>query len=349
MLFSQIKSNKKNQNVLIQGVNQNKIPHAQLFFGSNKSEKLRITLAYIQYIFCEDKKNNDSCGVCPNCKKNQLLIHPDVHFIVPVTSTNKNTKVISSDYLDIWKEEVLKSSDLDIKSWTEMISKGKKNLVIYVQEIYEIERKLSLKSYQGEYKIFLIWNANKLNMEASNKFLKSLEEPPQKTLFILISETKKDLIPTILSRLISLSFSPVKTAKEYFIDKRNTMFIDSFVEWVRLCFQANKKNKIDELILLTEKFASMNRTKQVDFLNYVIENFRKSFLHNYDLNEKLSLNIQHDSFSIGKFSKFVHRKNIFLILNKIEKTIYHITRNANSKLLFLDLSLNLSKLIYKEN
>ena len=92
----------------------------------------------------------------------------------------------------------------------------------------------------------------------------------------------------------------------------------------------------------------MNRAKQVDFLNYVIQNFRKSFLYNYDLNEKLSLKIPHDNFSLENFSRFVHRKNILLILNKIEKSIYYITRNANSKLLFLDLSLSLSRLIYKE-
>ena len=348
MFFSQIKSNKKNQDVLISGVIKNKIPHAQLFFGSNKSEKLHIALAYIQYIFCEKKKSNDSCGVCSNCKKNQLLIHPDVHFIFPVASSKSNQKPISTDYLDLWKEEVLKSEDFDIKSWTNIISKEKKNLVIYVQEIYEIEKKINLKSYQGEYKVFLIWNANKLNMEASNKLLKSLEEPPPKTLFILISQTKKELITTILSRLISIKFESSKNSDKTLINQENIFFMDQFVEWVRLCFQANKKNKIDALIILIEDLSNMNREKQVGFLNYVLENFRKSFLYNYDLNEKLSLQISHDNFSLEKFSIFVHRKNIFLILNEIEKSIYYITRNANSKLLFLDLSLSLSRLIYKE-
>ena len=349
MLFSQIKSNKKNQAVLIDGVDNNSIPHAQLFFGPKNSKKLSIALAYIQYIFCQQKKQNDSCGVCPNCVKNQLLIHPDVHFVFPVTSTKNNQKPISVDYLDLWKKQVLKSNDLDITLWTEIISKGKKNLMIYVQEIYEIEKKINLKSYQGEFKVFLIWNANKLNAQASNKFLKSLEEPPEKTLFILISEKKEELITTILSRLITLNFYSETDSKKLYVDEENEFFTDSFVDWVRLCFQAKNKNKIDELIILTESFAAMNRNKQVDFLNYVMENFRKSFLYNYHLNEQLSLKIPHENFSIEKFSSFVHRKNIYLIFNKIEKSIYYITRNANSKLLFLDLSLSLSKLIYKEN
>ena len=348
MFFSQIKSNKKNQDVLISGVVKNKIPHAQLFFGANKSEKLHIALAYIQYIFCEKKKSNDSCGACSNCKKNQLLIHPDVHFIFPVTSSKSNQKPISSDYLDLWKKEVLKSQGFDIKLWTNIISKEKKNLVIYVQEIHEIEKKINLKSYQGEYKVFLIWNANKLNIEASNKLLKSLEEPPSKTLFILISETKTELITTILSRLISIKFESSKNSDKTLINQENTFFMNLFVEWVRLCFQAKNKNKIDTLIILTEDLSSMNRQKQVDFLNYVLENFRKSFLYNYDLSEKLSLNISHENFSLEKFSVFVHRKNIFLLLAEIEKSIYYITRNSNSKLLFLDLSLSLSRLIYKE-
>jgi len=126
------------------------------------------------------------------------------------------------------------------------------------------------------------------------------------------------------------------------------MFLNWFVEWVRLCFQANKKNKISELIVLTESFATISRSKQIEFLNSVIDNFRKSFLYNYNLNEILSLHISHDNFSVEKFSAFVHRKNIFLILEEIEKTMYYITRNANSKLLFLDLSMSLSKLIYKD-
>ena len=349
MLFSQIKSNKYNQQALIDGVINNSMPHAQLFFGPQQSEKLPTALAYIQYILCQDKKENDSCGVCPNCIKNQLLIHPDVHFLFPVTSMTNNKKPISANYLDLWKKEILQFNNLNIKSWTDIISKGKKNLVIYVQEISEIEKKINLKSYQGDYKIFLIWNANKLNTQASNKLLKSLEEPPKKTLFILISEEKEKLIKTILSRLISFRFNSKLESDQLLFEEKNTTFIDTFVEWVRLCFQANKRNKINELVDLTDKLSSMNRTTQVEFLNFVIDNFRKSFLYNYHLSKELSLGIRHESFSVEKFSIFVHRKNIFLIFNEIEKTMFYIKRNANSKLLFLDLSLSLSKLIHKEN
>ena len=350
MLFNNLKSNKKNHDALISGVNNKTIPHAQLFYGPSKTKKLYTALAYIQYIFCLNKNSNDSCGVCSNCVKNQLLIHPDVHFVFPVFSSPKNQKPISADYLEVWKKEVLSNDFINLEHWTNIISNGKKTLSIYVQEIQEIEKKINFKSYQGDFKVVLIWNANKLNIQASNKLLKSLEEPPNKTLFILISDKKQDLISTIYSRLLPIKFSEEELINNSLSEnEKDISFSNWFVDWVRLCFHANKKNKISELIELTEKFASMNRSRQVQFLNYVIENFRKTFLYSYNLSEKIPLEINHENFSIKNFSAFVHSENIFLIFNQIEKSIYLINRNANSKLLFLDLSLILSKLIYKKN
>jgi len=350
VLFNNLKSNKKNHDALVTGVNNKTIPHAQLFYGPPKTKKLYTALAYIQYIFCLNKNSKDSCGVCSNCVKNQLLIHPDVHFVIPVCSSPKNQKPVSTDYLEIWKKEVLNNHSFSIENWTDVISNGKKNLSIYVQEIQEIEKKINIKSYQGDFKVVLIWNANKLNIQASNKLLKNLEEPPNKTLFILISESKQDLISTIYSRLLPIKFIEEEATNNLLIDEeKDTSFSNWFVEWVRLCFQANKKNKISELIDLTEKIASMNRNRQIQFLNYVIENFRKTFLYSYNLGEKIPLEISHENFSIKNFSVFVHSENIFLIFKQLEKSIYLINRNANSKLLFLDLSLILSKLIYKKN
>ncbi len=350
MLFNNLKSNKKNHDALISGVNNKTIPHAQFFYGPLKTKKLYTALAYIQYIFCLNKKLKDSCGVCSNCVKNQLLIHPDVHFVFPVCSSPKNQKPISADYLEIWKKEVLKNHSFNIENWTDIISNGKKTLSIYVQEIQEIEKKINIKSYQGDFKVVLIWSANKLNIQASNKLLKSLEEPPNKTLFILISDSKQDLISTIYSRLLPIKFTEEEAIDNLLMDEEKDMFFSNwFVDWMRLCFQANKKNKISELIDLTEKFSSMNRSKQVRFLNFVTENFRKTFLYSYSLSTKIPLEINHENFSIENFSKYVHSDNIFSIYKQLQKSIYLINRNANSKLLFLDLSLILSKLIYKNN
>jgi len=347
VLFNQISSNKNNQNVLIDGVKKNKIPHAQLFYGPIGTGKLKMALAYIQFIFCLNKKDDDSCGQCSNCKKNELLIHPDVHFIFPVTTQKNITKPISLDYINDWKKEVLKLKELDINSWTNLISKGKKNLVIYVNEIYELEKKINLKSYQGDYKVFLIWSADNLNLEASNKLLKSLEEPPEKTIFILICNDKNKLIPTIQSRLIPLNFfnEGLNTSTLYI--ENSDKFLDFFVQWVRICFQLNRKKRIEDLMLKVDDFAEMNRTEQREFLIFSIDCFRKSFLYGYGISKYLDIDISHENFSVKNFSPFVHSKNIHKILYEMNDVIYNVSRNANTKLLFLDLSFNISKLIRK--
>ena len=347
MLFNQIGSNKNNQNALIEGVKKGMIPHAQLFYGPTGSGKLKIALAYIQFIFCLNRKENDSCGECSNCKKNSLLIHPDVHFIFPVTTQKNITKPISIDYINEWRKEVLKSKKFDINSWTNLISKGKKNLVIYVNEIYDLEKKMNLKSYQGDYKVFLFWAADKLNLEASNKLLKSLEEPPQKTIFLLISNDNNKLIPTIQSRLIPINFlCEDQDTSKLFIDS-NDKFLNFFVQWVRICFQLNRKKRIDDLMLKVDEFSEMNRTEQKQFLIFSIDCFRKSFLYGYDIGEHLDVNISHENFSVKDFSPFIHNNNIFKIFKEINAIIYNVSRNANTKLLFLDLSFKLSKLIRK--
>tara|TARA_B100001057_G_scaffold498411_1_gene605313 strand:- start:10560 stop:11612 length:1053 start_codon:yes stop_codon:yes gene_type:complete len=347
VLFNQVISNKNNQNVLIDGVKKKMIPHAQLFYGPIGSEKLKIALAYIQFIFCLNKKEDDSCGQCSNCKKNELLIHPDVHFIFPVTTQKNITKPISLDYINDWKKEVLKFKKLDINSWTNLISKGKKNLVIYVNEIYDLEKKINLKSYQGDYKVFLIWEADKLNLEASNKMLKSLEEPPEKTIFILISNDNNKFIPTIQSRLIPLKFYNEKSGTSKIFIENGDKFLDFFVQWVRICFQLNQKKRIEDLILKVDEFAEMNRTEQKEFLIFSIDCFRKSFLYGYGISKYLDINISHENFSVKNFSPFIHKDNIFKIIQEMNDVIYNISRNANTKLLFLDLSFNISKQISK--
>ena len=347
MLFNQVSSNKNNQNVLIDGVKKKMIPHAQLFYGPTGSDKLKIALAYIQFIFCLNKKEDDSCGQCSNCKKNELLIHPDVHFIFPVTTQKNITKPISLDYINEWKKEVLKFEKLDINSWTNLISKGKKNLVIYVNEIYDLEKKINLKSYQGYYKVFLIWEADKLNLEASNKMLKSLEEPPDKTIFILISNDSNKFIPTIQSRLIPLKFFNEESDSSKIFIEKSDKFLDFFVQWVRICFQINQKKRIEDLILKVDEFAEMNRTEQKEFLIFSIDCFRKSFLYGYGVSKYLDVNISHENFSVKNFSPFVHKDNIFKIVQEMNDVIYNVSRNANTKLLFLDLSFNISKLIRK--
>lgn len=345
MAFEKIQSNKTNHKILIEDVNGKKIPHAQLFYGDLQSGVLSSAIDYAKYIFCSNKKNNLSCGHCSNCKKMDLLIHPDLHFSFPVSSPPKNA--ISLDYLDAWRSLILKSTYSSFDDWDNVVSDTNKKLIINKFEVDKINSLLQKKSYQGDYKIFIIWLAEKLNKEASNKLLKNLEEPPEKTIFILISNEKEKLLDTILSRLRILKFnSPVDDGHAYY-NKYNEGFKKNFTDWMRFCFFVIKQKKIIELTEWIEVLAKTKKDNQVNFLRFSISCFRNAFLYKYNLKEPLSLVEGFNDFSFTKFSKFVDRDNIFEIFHHLNRSIYYINRNGNTKLILMDLSINLSKLLNK--
>ena len=206
MTFENSPINKSNYKILIKDVNAQKIPHGQLFYGDHIFGTLPTALLYAKYIFCETEKKLDlPCLSCGNCKKMDLLIHPDLHFIFPTAAPPKNP--VSSDFMESWKKLILNSKNICFQDWQDTFSGNNKKLIINTHEVDIINSVLKKKSYQGGYKIFIIWCAEKLNKEASNKLLKNLEEPPEKTIFILISDNKDKLLSTLLSRLRTISFN----------------------------------------------------------------------------------------------------------------------------------------------
>jgi len=342
MIFENIKSNKSNHKILIQDVKEQKIPHAQLFYGNAKSGTLATALAYAKYIFCSNKKNTSACSMCANCNKINLLIHPDLHFIFPVSSPPKNP--VSSNFIELWRELILESMYSELEDWQKKISNTNKKLIINKHEIDNINKTLQKKSYQGGYKIFIIWFAEKLNKEASNKLLKNLEEPPEKTIFLLISNEKEKLLDTILSRLRVLKFNSIINAGLIKLKDENN-YSENFVTWMRLCFYIIKRKKIKELVDWIDLFSKTPRDYQINFLIYTIDNFRNAFLYNYNVQKDLSLVKCFNDFSFSNFCKFVHTNNVFEILKSLENAIYYLNRNANVKLILMDLSIDLSNYI----
>lgn len=343
MNFETILSNKTNHKILIQDVNLKKIPHAQLFHGNEQSGALSSAIAYAQYIFCVNKKNDKACNICGNCKKMDLLIHPDLHFSFPVSSPPKNP--ISLDYIDLWRNLMLESTYSCFEEWSNLISETNKKLIINKYEIEKINDLLQKKSYQGGYKIFIIWLAERLNKEAANKLLKNLEEPPEKTVFILISNEKEKLLDTILSRLRVLKFNPSLDKNFNFHEKYNDSFKKRFANWMRLCFFIIKQKKILELTQWVDELAKTKKDNQINFLKFSISCFRNAFLYKYNVNKSLDIIDEFDDFTFSKFSKFVDRNNIFEIFHILNKSIYYINRNGNAKLIIMDLSINLSKFL----
>jgi len=200
MLFSEIIGQQDIKNRFIQSVATRRIPHAQLLSGASGVGKLALAIAYAQYISCQNPSSNDSCGVCTSCVKYKKLAHPDLHFVFPVIKQAGKTSVVCDDFVREFRDMLINSPYFGLNDWYAKISGDAKQGLIYSNESEEILRKLSLKTYESEYKIMIIWLPEKMHNTCANKLLKILEEPPEKTLFFLVSNAPDQIITTILSR-----------------------------------------------------------------------------------------------------------------------------------------------------
>jgi DNA polymerase III subunit delta' len=175
---------------LIDSVIENRVSHAQLFAGPEGVGKLPMAIAYAQYLNCKNRSSSDSCGECPSCKKYQKLIHPDLHFVFPVVKTPKFKDPVSDNYLDKWREKLLANPYFNLNIWFNYIDVENAQGQIYVTESSEIIRKLNLKTFEAEFKVMIIWMADRMNVQCANKLLKMIEEPPQKPSLCSLPKTK---------------------------------------------------------------------------------------------------------------------------------------------------------------
>ena len=372
MLFKDIIGQEDVKRRLIQSVNENRVSHAQLFFGAEGVGILPMAIAYTQYVSCENKLPTDSCGVCSSCLKFNKLAHPDLHFIYPVASTKSNSKPISSDFINEWRELFLENPYFNQNDWNEKLGLENQQPIINVNDCNEIIKKLSLKSYESEYKIIIMWMVEKLNYSAAPKLLKILEEPPEKTLFILISENTDLIIKTILSRtqmvklprisdndilkaLLNIGNTDDESLKHLVLQAEgnynyalklfndtNTSgyFFKEFSEWMRVCYAKDYIN----LVGWVDGMSKIGRERLKSFFKYSSDMIRECIQLNCLKNDEIALNFDEQNFAI-KFSKFIHASNCIYIVDELEKGAFHIERNGNPKIVLLDLSLKLSDLL----
>ncbi len=366
MLFSQIIGHEDIKAKLIQSVKENRVAHAQLFLGQEGTGKLALAIAYAQYINCTNRGEHDSCGVCPSCKKFNALAHPDLHFIFP-TTTNKNVKKDpeSDLFLAEWREYLEKCETYaDLSSWYNALDVENKQGAINVRDAATIMRKLNLKAYEAEYKVAIIWMAEKLNIQAANKLLKLLEEPLEKTLFILISENQEELLTTVRSRTVlmkipKLTLDEVQNAlvnkfgcdynvarnaavlangnwilaQSYINDQEDEkIYFQSFQKWMRYCFRFSASELID---FIANDIKSLGREKQKEFLAYGLNFFHNALLINNGLIDSVLLPEDEKAF-LKNFAPFISNNNIDLITELFEESINQIERNGNASLIFLD-------------
>lgn len=380
MRFSDIIGQQHIKNHLMYSAKNGRIPHAQLFIASEGVGALPMAIAYAQYVICKNTADdNDGGNASCNIKFNNYQ-HPDLHFSFPYISAG-SSGTISDQYSNQWLQFVKEQPYGSFNDWLKILEVKNQQPLITVKEAENISKKLSLKSYEGGYKVMIIWMAEKMNTEVANKLLKLLEEPNEKTLFLLIAEDEKAILPTILSRCQVIHFNKLadqdiatgliqqenvdetkaKTVakiahgnynyalKEIYSTEDGLPFDKWFVDWVRSAFKANKDAKVvSNLVSWSDELSGIGRENQKLFLEHCLEIFRQALLLNYQTNDLVYYQSKVENFKLENFAPFINDQNIFEIYKEINEAIYHIERNANPKILFTDLSIKLTRLIHKK-
>lgn len=375
MNFSEILGQEHLKNHLVKSTDNGRVSHAQLFIGKEGAGVLPMAIAYAQYILVSSSANPEITTI--KCEK---LMHPDLHFAFPVTKNDRiKSKPISNDFLEEWREFVKTKPYGNLFEWLQFIGVENKQGQIGVEEAEQIVNALKLKSYEGGYKVMIIWMAEKMNTSASNKLLKLLEEPPEKTVFLLVAEDEQQLITTIKSRCQILHFPLLSNdaIEKGLIEKQGTdqpiaaqiahqadgnfnkalhllhndtadeQFEQWFITWIRAAFKAKGNAAvIQNLISWSETIAKSGRETQKRFLKYCLQFFRQAMLLNYSADSLVFLEPKTPGFKLDNFAPFIHSGNILDITKELNDAIYHIERNGNPKIILLDLSIKLTRLLH---
>lgn len=368
MQFKEITGQETIKEQLLQTVKENRVSHAQLFLSSDGSGALPLAIAYAQYINCLDKSETDSCGLCSSCRKYERYIHPDLHFSYPFFAS-KDVR-IAVDVLEEWRAMLLEDPYFDLDIWRSKLNAENKQANINIAECHDIIKKLSYKAFEGETKVLIMWLPEFLDKEG-NSLLKIIEEPPKNTLFILVANNQEQILSTLLSRtqIVKIPKLPDSTlenflmtqhglteqqAAEYsfladgnlieaklLVENAQNDHADKFAEWLRMGYG----NRVLDLIGFTEQAAGWGRENQKNFLKYGISFLRQCSLLLSGAESLVKLPARAMD-TARKLSTHVLSLNMAeAIISELELAHYHIERNANPKILFLDVSLQLVKII----
>jgi len=376
MLFNQIIGQEHIKKHLQKSAENGRIPHAQLFVGKEGCGTLPMAIAYAQFLLCNFSDDVDTCNI--KCNK---LQHPDLHFAFPVTTNDSVKKHAVSDlFLEDWRDFVATQPYGSLFNWLQHIGVENKQGLIGVDESEAVVKKLKLKSYEGGFKVMIIWMAEKMNIAAANKLLKLIEEPPNKTVFLLITENEEQIINTIRSRCQALHFpalSEQDIANSLIVnnqvadneaskiahqaegnynkalhllqnDSSDLIFEEWFIAWIRTAFRAKgNASVVQQLISWSDTIAKTGRETQKRFLDYCLQFFRQALLMNYKSDQLVFMETA-SGFDLSKFAPFVHSGNILEIEKELNDAMYHIERNGNAKIILLDLSMKLTRFLHKK-
>ena len=371
MRFSEIPGLDDEKKILINSYNSNTIHHAMLFIGQKGSANLSLALAFATYINCQNR-NTDSCGECPSCSKMDKLIHPDVNFVFPVAPTPKiNKEVISDKFIHSWRSSVIESPYITVEDWFEIYGFENKQPNISKDEVRNLVKKLALKPFESVFKINILWLPEYLHLSTSNAMLKILEEPPGNTLFFIVTNNDQKLISTIKSRVqsfkvkrfldedmkkylssyrdiseaevdqaIYLSNGNINKAEKYLFVS-NSEDLTQLKVWMRACYSQNFQDINNQV----EWFNTLSKIKKRTFLTYSLKLMREALVSSID--ESLSKISDEEMSFISNFRKTLKQKEFEEIIILLDENIRYLDRNANPKILFLDLSIKIANLFKK--
>jgi len=376
MLFKQIPGIENLKKLLIQNARNGRIAHAQLFAGNEGSCLLMLALAYAQYINCENKGADDSCGLCPSCSKISKQAHPDLHFAFPTAKVKDEKEDARSDrFMPDFRKFLAQTPFGDVNTWAKTAGFEARLPIITTEEAKSIIQKLALKAFEAQYKVIVIWHPESMHTNGLNSLLKILEEPPANTVFLLVSTQPNKLLPTILSRVVRVAipdFTDEDVAgyleNKYQVSSNEAQqiarlaggnlleafhqakhdhsedFQELFAGWMRACF----KSDVLQLVSFTDRFSDLGREKQKAFLQFCINRMHHALVALCDGERTLRLTDSELEW-LKKFSSALNLKLVEKISRIFDEAWLHIERNVNGKMVFLDSSFLIVDAVFKKN
>ena len=350
------------------------VPHAQLFYEPGGAGAFPLAMAYARYLNCTNRTGTDACGHCPSCVKYDEYAHPDLHFIFPIVAKKEKKKEVCDDFLPEWRNFLKGHIYFGLNDWLDEMDAENKQALIYSDESKQILKKVSLRIYEAEYRIFFVWLPERMHPTCANKLLKLVEEPPAKTVILMVSEAPDKVLGTILSRTQQIQVTPIPQAdlaaamaEQYHIDREqadnvahmacgnylkaveaisvgedNQYFLEAFMTIMRNSWARNVRG----MKQLAEELASIGREKQKNFLAYCQHMIRENFLYRFQAPELTYMTVDEKNFS-KNFAPYVNERNVIDLMEELEKAEYHIGQNVNAKMVFFDLALSITVLIKK--
>jgi len=347
------------------------VPHAQLFCGKAGYGTFPLAFAYARYLNCTERTDTDACGQCPSCLKYNSIVHPDLYFIFPMAQEGK--KLVCDDYIAEWREFLATRIYFDLNMWLNTINTTKQ-AIIYAKESDEIMRKVSLKIYEADYRILFIWMPERMNAVCANKLLKVIEEPPQNTIILMVSEEPERMLGTILSRSQRINVKPIEpddlaqfvgsqselsaaemqqvarmSHGDYLqmieilqVSEENEFFLQQF----KLIMRNAWSKDVKRMKLYAEEMASLGKEQQRNFLTYCQRLVRENFMCKFQSAEMNYMNRDENEFA-AKFAPFINERNVFDFMEELSDAERHISQNVQAKMVFFDLALRITVLLQK--